>query len=164
MGKSSDDVRQNIKQTVSAWSDTVSDVTSKADVRSRVKDTLNDAGDNVGRRLQDISNAVPDAGAVRDRVSNPYVLSLGLLAAGVLAGLLVPLSGFERSRLKPIGDDLARRAVEARDEIVDQSRAVVQETIAAAQDSAQKHGEELAHHLGAVTEGEAVASGAAGAA
>jgi len=117
----------------------------------------NNTSTRAGRRLQ--NGAVPDAGALRERVANPYVLSLGLLAAGVLAGLLVPLSGLERRRLKPIGDDLARRAVEARDEIVDQSKAVVQETIAAAQDSAQKHGKELAHHLGAATESEPVTSG-----
>lgn len=79
------------------------------------------------------------------------MLAVGLLAAGVIAGLVAPLTGAERRTLRPIGTEVARRAADARDEVIDQSKAVLTETVAAARESAERHGQDLATNLGVGT-------------
>ncbi len=162
MGENSGDIRKNVEQTRDQMGNTLDALTSKLNVPTRVKDTLDDTADNVKRRLQDgaasirgsvddVSNRLPDPETVKSGLKNPIALSAGLVAVGVLVGLVVPLSDLEKRRLRPLGADIARRAVEARDEIIDQSKLVVSETVSAAQESVQKHGQEMATNLGVTT-------------
>ncbi len=116
-----------------------------------VRHGLSNGATAVGNTLDRAAKQLPDGDTVRATLKNPIALSVGLLAGGVILGLVVPLTDFERRRLKPIGDDLARRASEARTEIADQGKSVVAETVAAAQDSFQKHRHELAESLGVAT-------------
>ncbi len=132
------------------------------------------AGDSVaavGERASDVSNAAANAldesrsrisdaaGSTRQAVSmaveNPLGLALGALALGLLGGLLVPTSDLERRRIGPLHDEIAERAQVAVDEVVQAGKSVLSETIAAATESAQQHGKEVAQHV-------ASASGPAG--
>ena len=160
MGENAGKLRKTITDSVEQLSDTVDELSSKTDVVAKVRDTVASTADNVGQSLRtgtdnvrasidETTKSVLDVAAEqRPKSLNPYVLGFGVIAIGLLAGIFVPLSDIERRRLKPIGDDLARRAADVRDEVVGQGTKVVQETISAAQDSAQRHGKELADHLG----------------
>ncbi len=131
---------------------------------SKLQERLNGARDKVGDTLgaiaekadvsefaSSVSERLPDASAVRAGLKNPAVLAVGLLAAGVIVGLVAPLSSAERRTLRPLGTEVARRAADARDEVIDQSKAVLTETVAAARESAERHGQDLAANLGVST-------------
>lgn len=118
--------------------------------RERLGDTLGTIADraDISGLTSSVADRLPDPDAVRAGLKNPAVLSIGLLAAGVLAGLVAPLGSAERRLLRPLGSQVARRAADARDEVIDQSKAVLSETVAAARESAERHGQDLATHLG----------------
>jgi hypothetical protein len=81
------------------------------------------------------------------RFDNPLGLIIGAVAAGFVAGALIPLTKPEKQRLQPIGSDIARRALEARDEVIEHGRGILGDTVSAAQEAVQKHGKELADSI-----------------
>ncbi len=125
-----------------------------SDAVEKTRDTLGTIADkaDVASLKSSVTEKLPDASTVRAGLKNPAVLAVGLLAAGVIVGLVAPLSSAERRALKPIGSEVARRAADARDEVIDQSKAVLAETAAAARESAERHGADLASHLGVTTQ------------
>ncbi len=159
MAKDPNKIKQAIGKTRERMGDAVDAIVNKSDVTSRVSETLGDTADALRTRLQTGADAfsdaadrtrlqLPDVEPLRRGARNPIAVIIGIAAVGFIAGLLVPLSDAERVRLEPIGEDLAQRASDARDEIVAQGRQVVAETVSAARGSVQKHGEELASNLG----------------
>ena len=112
--------------------------------RERAQHAVGDTAGAIKSKLGDGADAL---GSVTSRTPNPIALVIGIAAAGFIAGLLLPLTDIERERLEPLGDELAQRAGDARDEIVQQGRQVVAETVTAARDAVQKHGQELADTL-----------------
>lgn len=149
MAENANQVEHAINQTRERLGDALDSIASKTD--------LGGAADAVSANLRERANQLDLAGdsalhgfaSVPPSPSKaPIAIVVGLAIVGLVAGFVVPLSEAERTRLAPIGGDLAKRAIDARDEIVSQSKAVVSETVGAAQASAQKHGQELATNLG----------------
>ncbi|MBD5635444.1 MAG: hypothetical protein IAI49_13285 [Candidatus Eremiobacteraeota bacterium] len=99
-------------------------------------------------RAQTAQTAIANALPLDEGVRNPLPLLIGSLIGGLAVGLLVPLSALEKERLQPVGDEIVRRASEARSEVIAQSRAVVTETVSAAKESVQTHSREAAENLG----------------
>jgi hypothetical protein len=75
-------------------------------------------------------------------------LRLGAAAVGFLAGLLVPVTEYERSTIGPIRDDLLERAQSAGSEALEHGKQVLAETaqvaMQTAQQSAQEHAQQMA--------------------
>ncbi|GAC1459875.1 MAG: hypothetical protein NVS2B8_18810 [Vulcanimicrobiaceae bacterium] len=63
---------------------------------------------------------------------NPLGLAIGSIALGFLAGLMVPISDFERERFGPIGDRLTAQAKDAANDMVTQGKTVVATAVASA--------------------------------
>ena len=162
MGEDANDIKMKIAKTKDAIADTVGQLTSTAaesvaqtqdrvaDVAQGTQTKIGEALDAAGvrvRAMQDVAREkLPLADNVRQ--ANPMLVLLGVAAVAFAAGYLIPLSAFEKQRLSPIGEALGRRAEEARDEVVSQGTAVVNETITAAKTSLKKHGDETAAFLG----------------
>ena len=56
---------------------------------------------------------------------------IGAAAVGFVAGMFLPVSDFERARLRPISDDLLERADELKNELAEHGRAALSETAVA---------------------------------
>jgi ElaB/YqjD/DUF883 family membrane-anchored ribosome-binding protein len=79
---------------------------------------------------------------------NPLGLAIGAAAVGFLAGLLMPVTDYEREKLGPARDDLVDRAQSAGAGMVEHGKQVLKETAEAAlqtaQQSAQTHAQQIA--------------------
>jgi hypothetical protein len=165
MGESTSDIKANINNTRTKISETVSELTDGASgtlagaqerlsdatlkIRSSVTDVAQAASENVAALQQRVADSQPlNAGGER----NPLIALAAGAIVGVVAGALIPISSIEKERLHPVGDELVRRGLDARDEVLAQSKAVVTETISAAKDSLKQHGRETAEHLGVADE------------
>ncbi len=159
MAKDPNKIKKAIEYTRKRMGDAADAIASKSDVPSRMSETLGDTADSLKTRLRSGADAfsdaadrarsqLPDVEPLRRGARNPTAVIIGIAAVGFVAGLLIPLSDAERVRLEPIGEDVAQRASDARDEIVSQGRQVIAETVSAARGSVQKHGQELASNLG----------------
>jgi|GEM_PF-298709 len=126
-----------------------------------VKDTLagaagavKGAAGGVTQAVGNVSERLPDPSSVTGAarrgagmvMQNPLGLLLGGLAVGFLAGLLIPVTDYERRTVGPIRDDLLDRAQSVGSDAIVHGRAVLQETaqktIETAQRSFQQHGHE----------------------
>jgi len=131
-------------------------------VRGSIGGALDGVRQTIGNATAGISGGVTGAvGAVGDKIpdvddarnaaqrgvgiatSNPLGLALGALAVGLLAGLMAPVTDYERKTIGPIRDDLIDRAKEAGTGAIAHGTQVLQETAQAAlqtaQQSAQTH-------------------------
>lgn len=107
-------------------------------MKSRLGQTLPDAGDvKYGARR-----------AVGMAVENPIGLMIGGLAAGFLAGLMVPGTRFENEQIGEVADNLKEQMKATGQEAVQHGKAVMQDVAQAAgqaaSQSAQDHGQQLA--------------------
>jgi gas vesicle protein len=118
------------------------------DVRDRVGDTADDVRGRLADAAGAIGTSLPDAETVRRTLQNPIGIVIGAAAAGFVAGLFVPVSDFERTRLRPLTDDLVDQAGDVRDELVQHGRAALAETATAAQGIVEHHAQELGVQLG----------------
>jgi ElaB/YqjD/DUF883 family membrane-anchored ribosome-binding protein len=178
MGKDASEIRHEIEETRARMGDTVEALGYKADVPARFKDAVNDRVDTVKGTIGDVMSNVKDAvGGVKQRaaeglsgtaermpsgeemkraarrgvgiaVENPLGLALGAAAVGFLAGLLMPVSDYEREKLGPMRDEMLDRAQSAGGELLEHGKQVLQETAQAAVDtaqhSAQSHAQQVA--------------------
>ena len=107
MGEDPDTIRNEIADTRERMGDTIDALGYKADVKSRAKDNVAGKVDSVKESLglagQKASDITPDTDHVKGQVrkaaglaqENPLGLAVGALAAGFLAGMLVPSSRVE---------------------------------------------------------------------
>lgn len=146
MGETPNDIERQMNGTRTDIENTLGAIkmsaASTADrIGTNVASTVNDAGNRAGDLGVSLASGIP-------KLENPMPFMLAAAVAGFAAGFLAPLTDFERKRLGPVGEDLVSRLRTARAELVGQSRAIVDETIAAAKTSATKHGKEAAENLG----------------
>ncbi len=193
MGKDSSEIRREIEETRDRMGDTVDALAYKADVPSRMKESISDkvggvksaisgaasrvtgavtggtsrVGDAVGGTRARVGGtvsgmksrlgeAMPDAGnvqygarrAVGMAVENPLGLMIGGLAAGFLAGLMVPATRFENEQLGEVADSLKDHVKATGQDAVQHGKAVIADVAQAAGQaasaSAQDHGQQLA--------------------
>src|SRR5215204_6292343 len=118
MGEEASHIREEIEQTRTEMGDTVDALAHKTDVKSRVKESLADKRDRLRMQMAGTSSrlgdAAPDGQQVKEGArqavgvaeENPIGLALGGLAAGFLAGTLLPSTKIEDERVGPVADQV----------------------------------------------------------
>ena len=131
-------------------SDTMSALGHKADVKSRVKESVSGKKDSlVGKAdslVSTVTGTVPAkgqmvAGARKVGMSkeNPMGLAIGGAAVGFLLGLLAPSTRVEDEKMGEAADQVKDAVKQSGQEALERGKQVAQETVGAAKESAQ-HG------------------------
>jgi hypothetical protein len=164
MGQTPDEIRDEIEETRARMSDTAEAIGYKADVKSRVKENVAEKKDALVGSIGDgkdavvgaadslvarVGGIVPDTQEVKDGAArvgvskeNPLGLAIAGVAAGFVAGTLLPKTRTENRTIGPLSDQVTDKAKEAAQESLERGKAVAQDAIAAAADSAQDRGKE----------------------
>ena len=107
MGQEPSQIRQEIEETRAEMGDTVDALAYKTDVKTRVKESISDKRERLISQVQGtthkVGEATPDGQQVKEGAQqavgvaqeNPLGLAIGGLAAGFLAGMMLP-SPWER--------------------------------------------------------------------
>ena len=141
--------KQTVSQTFSSAGDAVGGATGKVgDVTSSLTSNVTDAVGGITDKLPsgaDVKNAAQRGVGIA--AENPLGLALGALAVGFLAGLLTPVTDYERETVGPIRDDLLDRAQTVGSDVIEHGKQVIQETVQSAvqtaQQSAQTHSQQV---------------------
>jgi hypothetical protein len=159
MGEEPGQIREEIEQTRSEMGDTVDALAHKADVKSRVKESITDKRERLRQQMTGASSrigeATPEAGelkagakqAVGIAEENPIGLALGGVAAGFLAGMLLPKTRLENERMGPIASEVKQKAVEAGEEAVERGKEVAGQVAEQAVETAKEAGQEQAQEM-----------------
>jgi hypothetical protein len=159
MGEESSQIREEIEQTRSEMGTTVDALAHKTDVRSRVKESIADKKDRLQAQMSGASSrvgeATPDSGQVKDGAQravgvaeeNPIGLALGGLAAGFLAGMLIPSTRIEDEKVGPISEEVKEKAVETGQEAIERGKDVAGQVAEQAVETAKEAGRQQAEEL-----------------
>jgi hypothetical protein len=149
MGEETTRIREEIEETRDRMGDTVDQLAYKANVPGRVKESIADKRDRLKEQMQGtasrVSDATPDGSdmkqgarqAVGIAEENPLGLVLGGVAAGFLAGMLLPSTKIEDEKVGPVADEVKQRAAETGQEALERGKQVAQDAAEAATESAQ---------------------------
>jgi hypothetical protein len=140
MGETPDNIREEIEETRARMGDTVEAIGYKADVKSRVKDTIVQKKDAVvgsaDSLVSRVSGVVPDrqqvkTGAQKVGVSrqNPLGLAIAGAAVGFVVGTLIPSTTAEDEHLGEMSDQVGEKAREAGQEALDRTKGVAREAV-----------------------------------
>jgi hypothetical protein len=171
MGETPDDIRAEIEETRARMGDTVEAIGYKADVKSRMKESVADRKDSllgslghgkdavVGKAdslVSRVGGVVPDgqqlqSGAAKAGVSkeNPLGLAVAGAAVGFVLGTLLPKTRVEDEKLGELSDQVTDMAKEAGQDAFDRGKSVAQEALGAAADTVQERGKQEAEELSA---------------
>jgi ElaB/YqjD/DUF883 family membrane-anchored ribosome-binding protein len=167
MGEDPDIIRADIERTRGEMGDTVEALGYKADVKSRAKDKMTDTKDRLtgavggakDRVTGTVSDRTPDGRQVKRAAGvaqeNPLGLAAGAVAAGFLAGMLIPSSRVEDEKIGPLADQVKDQVKETGQEALDRGKDVAQQAAASAKDTAQQAGQEHAGELKGSAQGRA---------
>ena len=104
MGEDASELREEIEEARGRMGETVDAIAYKADVPARARNAITGTIGNLREARDRARNA---AGAVRE---NPLGILAGAAVAGMVIGLLLPMTELERKRLGPIGEQVRERA------------------------------------------------------
>ena len=151
MGETPDHIREDIEETRTRMGEAVEAIGYKADVKSRVKESVVEKKDAVVSR---VTGAVPDrdqmkSGARKVGVSkeNPLGLAVAGLAAGFVVGTLLPATSVEDERLGEMSDQVGEKAREVGQETVDRTKEVARGAVDSARETVQERGGDEAQQL-----------------
>jgi ElaB/YqjD/DUF883 family membrane-anchored ribosome-binding protein len=174
MGETPDEIRVEIEQTRADMTETVEAIGYKADVPSRVKDSVTEkkdaalgavsgAADSVTGAVKSavssvagtISETMPDTEGVEQTVrkgvgmakENPLGMAIGGAAVGFLAGLLLPHTRMEDEKLGPVAEDVREAVKETGQEAMERGKEVAQEAGQAAVETLRDRGQEESGEL-----------------
>ena len=126
------DVTDSIKEKVSSVTDKV---TGKAHSAGRFDDTGHGLSDTASSLGGSVSDAAGDAaGSVSDGAhrakgiaeDNPLGLAIGAIAAGFLAGLLIPSTKVEQDTLGPVADKARERVSDVAGQVTEKAKDAAQ--------------------------------------
>jgi ElaB/YqjD/DUF883 family membrane-anchored ribosome-binding protein len=145
MGEDTGQIRQDIEHTRERMGDTVEALGHKTDVPGRAKEAVSDKVDSVRSK---VSGATPDGKegakrAVGMAKENPLGLGIGALAAGFIAGLLVPSTKVEDEKIGPLADDVKQKARETGEEAVERGKQVAEQAAETAKQAGREQAEGL---------------------
>jgi gas vesicle protein len=159
MGQDPSQIREEIEQTRGEMGDTVDALAHKADVKSRVTESFADKkerlrGQMMGTKSR-LGEATPEGEQVKEGArqavgvaeENPIGLALGGVAAGFLAGMLMPSTRIEDERVGPIADQVKEKAIETGQEAVERGKEVAGQVTEQAVETAKEAGQEQAEEL-----------------
>jgi len=152
MGKEPSEIRAEIEHTRTEMGDTVEALGYKADVKTRAKDNIADKRDRMKER---ITGTTPDPGDVKQGAKravgvaqeNPIGLAIGSLAAGFVAGMLIPSTRVEDEKIGPMADQVKETAKETGQEALERGKEVAQEAAESAKETVQEQAPEHAEQL-----------------
>ena len=131
---------------------------------SEVGDVTSSLTSTVSEKVGSVADKIPSGADVKNvaqrgvgiAVENPLGLALGAVAIGFLAGLLTPVTDYERKTVGPIRDDLLERAQNVGSDVLEHGKQVLQETVQSAvqtaQQSAQSHSQQVIGEATGATE------------
>ncbi|HKH64213.1 MAG TPA: hypothetical protein VKA35_01990 [Solirubrobacterales bacterium] len=134
--------------------DTVDALAYKTDVKTRVKESFSDKRERLIEQVQGtkdkVGGATPDGHQVKEGAQqavgvaqeNPLGLAIGGIAAGFLAGMLLPSTRIEDERVGPIADQVKETAAETGQEALERGREVASQVAEQAVESAKEVGQE----------------------
>ena len=152
MGQEPSQIRQEIEETRAEMGDTVDALAYKTDVKTRVKESIADKRERLITQVQGtthrVGEATPDGQQVKEGAQqavgvaqeNPLGLAIGGLAAGFLAGMMLPSSKIEDEKVGPIADQVKETAVETGQEALDRGREVASQVAEQAVEGAKEAG------------------------
>jgi hypothetical protein len=159
MGQDPSQIRKEIEHTRSEMGETVDALAHKTDVKSRVKESFADKKERLRNQMMGttsrISEATPDTGQMKQGAQqavgvaeeNPIGLALGGIAAGFLAGMLLPSTRVEDEKVGPIADQMKEKAVETGQEAVERGKEVAGQVTEQAVETAKEAGQEQAEEM-----------------
>jgi gas vesicle protein len=168
-----DVVREDITTARTELGDTMSALGHKADVKSRVKESVSSKKDSlvggfssgkdavVGKAdslVSSVTGVVHDKGQLADGArkvgmskENPLGLAIGGAAAGFIVGLLMPSTRIEDEKIGETADQLKETVKETGHEAMERGKQVAQEAVGAAkqtaEESAQQQGGQMSQSL-----------------
>lgn len=156
------DVKSRAKDSITEKKErVVESVTNVKDkVVGSIAGTAGSVGDSISGAAGTANDTMPDAAQVRDRArraagvaqENPLGLAIGAVAAGFLAGMMIPASRVENERIGPIADQLKEKGQEALQTGVDKAQQAAQSAIgSAAVDATQNLAEKAQETFSAST-------------
>lgn len=159
MGEDTSNIREEIEQTRAEMGDTVDALAHKTDVKSRMKESMTDKKERLRAQMSGttsrIGDATPDGEEMKQGArqvvgiaeENPIGLAMGGLAAGFLAGMLLPSTKLEDQRMGPMADELKSKAKETAEEAVERGKEVTSQVTEQAVETAKEAGREEAEAL-----------------
>jgi hypothetical protein len=163
MGEDPSRIRAEIENTRAEMGDTVDALGYKTDVKSRTRDKMTDTKDRITGKLTGakdsvtgtVSDRAPDPGEVKGQArraagvaqENPLGLAIGGIAAGFLAGLLIPTSRVEDEKIGPMAEQMREQVKQTGQEALEHGKEVAQQAAASAKETAQEAGREHADQL-----------------
>jgi hypothetical protein len=128
--------------------DTVEALGHKTDVTGRAKEAISD---KVGTVRSKVSGATPDSGEMKDGArqaagmaqENPLGLGIAAVAAGFIAGLLVPSTKVENEKIGPIADQVKEKAKETGQEAIEGAKDVAGQAAETAKEAGREKAEEV---------------------
>jgi Protein of unknown function (DUF3618) len=154
MGQEPSQIRQEIEETRAEMGDTVDALAYKTDVKTRVKESIADKRERLIEQVQGtghkVGEATPDGQQVKEGArqavgvaqENPLGLALGGLAAGFLAGMMLPSTKIEDERVGPIADQVKETAAETGQEALERGRDVAGQVAEQAVEGAKEVGQQ----------------------
>jgi gas vesicle protein len=154
MGQEPSQIREEIEETRAQMGDTVDALAYKTDVKTRVKESISDKRERLIEQVQGTSHkvgeATPDGQQVKEGTrqavgiaqENPLGLALGGIAAGFLAGMLLPSTRVEDEKVGPVADQVKEAVAETGQEALDRGREVASQVAEQAVEGAKEVGQE----------------------
>jgi vacuolar-type H+-ATPase subunit H/phage tail protein X len=154
MGQEPSQIRQEIEETRAEMGDTVDALAYKTDVKTRVKESISDKRERLIEQVQGtthkVGEATPDGSQVKEGAQqavgvaqeNPLGLTIGGLAAGFLAGMMLPSSRVEDEKVGPIADQVKETAAETGQEALERGREVASQVAEQAVEGAKEVGQQ----------------------
>jgi ElaB/YqjD/DUF883 family membrane-anchored ribosome-binding protein len=139
--------------------ETIDAIGYKADVKSRAKESVSDKTDaiksKVGGVMGRANDATPSTGEVKQGAQqavsvaqeNPLGLAIGAVAAGFIAGMLIPSTRVEDEKIGEVADQVKDQVKQTGQEALDRGKQVAQEAATAAKETAQESGQQQAQEL-----------------
>jgi ElaB/YqjD/DUF883 family membrane-anchored ribosome-binding protein len=159
MGQDPDAIRQDIEQTREQMGETIGAIGYKTDVKERAKDSVSEKTDaiksKVGGVMGKANDATPSTGEVKQGAQqavsvaqeNPLGLAIGAVAAGFIAGMLIPSTRVEDEKMGEMSDQVMSQVKDTASEAVDRGKQVAQEVAQTAQETAKESGQQQAQEL-----------------
>lgn len=153
MGQEPSQIREEIEETRAEMGDTVDALAYKTDVKTRVKESISDKRERLISQVQGTSHkvgeATPDGHQVKEGAQqavgvaqeNPLGLAIGGIAAGFLAGMMLPSTKIEDEKVGPIADQVKETAAETGQEALERGREVASQVAEQAVEGAEEVGE-----------------------
>jgi gas vesicle protein len=150
MGQDPDAIRQDIEQTREQMGETIGAIGYKTDVKERAKDSVSEKTDAIKSKVSGVmgkaNDATPSGGEVKQGAQqavsvaqeNPLGLAIGAVAAGFIAGMLIPSTRVEDEKMGEMSDQVMDTVKESGQEAVDRGKQVAQEVAGTARETARE--------------------------